>query len=445
MVIEYSNDAEKYVVYDIMDDSVIAQFKDEQKAVDYVKNESGLTLPVRNRSKNVNKSAKKSTEIEKNSQEIEEKTKSSDSETEISETSNDSESALPEEYEEVEWEDIAAEIEFKPETLKLSRENLRSAVAIKKEMKAAFDLLYETKKSATHMGTLVQEIYDQAAEDGYLDFSYAAELFKDQIQYNQNVGEDLRSEEEKKFYQAVTHADFKVDDTVKKEIVDYGDWQKKNKNLIMKASPNGKSSIDNFYSYLESEYPEVYHSYISGNAVTEGNQLVELVDAARKIQEKMYTREGDVGTAFEGLTVDEISHIWTNKLAEVLSKEKVVKKTTVKGKTKNEGKDQQSGKGKTIGSKKKNSVNGKDKSGTDEADRTGAPKRRTESEVRESERLEKDDKLNSLNNIYKKIINSISLLDKFPNVSNINGNEIFASVPEVLKYGIGIDYQQNWK
>lgn len=51
-----------------------------------------------------------------------------------------------------------------------------------------------------------------------------------------------------------------------------------------------------------------------------------MVAAARKIQEKMYVTEGDVGTELEGLSMDTISYLWADEMGKTLSIAKPEKK-----------------------------------------------------------------------------------------------------------------------
>lgn len=294
------------------------------------------------------------------------------------------------EYELIDWEELDEE-ETEPVAKKIDMDKIRSNRAIASEMKQAFDVLYDTPKSANQMGKLVKEIYEQVVEDGYYDLSAAADSFRYEIENNRYIGEDLRSPEEKEFYQAVTHSNFRVDDAVKSEITDYGDWQKANKNIILKSGKNGTQSIDNFYSNVKSEYPDVFYgnSNITGEATTEGDMLVELVAAAREIQKKMYTREGDIGTAFEGLDTEDISLIWADKLGEMLSiakPEKKSKKAKTEGKTnESENKKKSDGKGKKNASVEES--NGESKSGTEKEDGRTAEKGRAESKDTAKEKV----------------------------------------------------------
>lgn len=302
----------------------------------------------------------------------------------------DSEPFNEDEYELIDWEELDEE-ETEPVAKKIDMDKIRSNRAIASEMKQAFDVLYDTPKSANQMGKLVKEIYEQVVEDGYYDLSAAADSFRYEIENNRYIGEDLRSPEEKEFYQAITHSNFRVDDAVKSEITDYGDWQKANKNIILKSGKNGTQSIDNFYSNVKSEYPDVFYgnSNITGEATTEGDMLVELVAAAREIQKKMYTREGDIGTAFEGLDTEDISLIWADKLGEMLSTakpEKKSKKAKTEGKTnESENKKKSDGKGKKNASAEES--NGESKSGTEKEDGKTAEKGRAESKDTATEKV----------------------------------------------------------
>ena len=302
----------------------------------------------------------------------------------------DSEPFNEDEYELIDWEELDEE-ETEPVTKNIDMDKIRSNRAIASEMKQAFDVLYDTPKSANQMGKLVKEIYEQVVEDGYYDLSAAADSFRYEIENNRYIGEDLRSPEEKEFYQAVTHSNFKVDDAVKSEITDYGDWQKANKNIILKSGKNGTQSIDNFYSNVKSEYPDVFYgnSKITGEATTEGDMLVELVAAAREIQKKMYTREGDMGTAFEGLDTEDISLIWADKLGEMLSiakPEKKSKKAKTEGKTnESENKKKSDGKGKKNASAEES--NGESKSGSEKEDGGATEKGRAESKDTAKEKV----------------------------------------------------------
>ena len=358
-------EAEEYV-RSLSDDEKNDKKDDEQE----VKSESGS----KTESENISDS-------EGFNEENRKKSANTDNKTEENEDL-DSEPFNEDEYELIDWEELDEE-ETEPAAKKIDMDKIRSNRAIASEMKQAFDVLYDTPKSANQMGKLVKEIYEQVVEDGYYDFSAAADSFRYEIENNRYIGEDLRSPEEKEFYQAVTHSNFKVDDAVKSEITDYGDWQKANKNIILKSGKNGTQSIDNFYSYVKSEYPDVFYgnSKITGEATTEGDMLVELVAAAREIQKKMYTREGDIGTAFEGLDTEDISLIWADKLGEMLSTakpEKKSKKVKTEGKTnESENKKKPDGKGKKNASAEES--NGESKSGTEKEDRRTAEKGRAES------------------------------------------------------------------
>ncbi len=375
--IEESPDGNTFTVYD-PEGYYEDDFKSRREAEEYVRRLSGNDKKdKKDDKKEVKSETETETETETESENISdsegfneenrENSANPDNKTEKNEVLND-ESFNDDEFELIEWEDLDEE---EPVMTKIDMDKIRSNRAIASEIKQAFDVLYDTPKSANQMGKLVKEIYQQTVENGYYDLSGAADMFENEIENNRYVGEDLRTPEEKDFYQAVTHGNFKVDDAVKKEITDYGDWQKENKNIILKSSPNGTQSIDNFYSSLETEYPDVFYgsSKITGNATTEGDMLVELVAAARDIQDKMYTREGDVGTAFEGFNTHEIGLIWADKLGELLSKEKIDNKS---GKAKTEGKTNES-------TDKKKSTGRTEKS-TSEKESSGESKSRTKKE-----------------------------------------------------------------
>lgn len=393
--IDESSDGSTFTVYD-PDGYYEDEFKSRREAEEYVR-----SLSDENKKDKVDekKEVKSDSETETESEDIsdseginEEKRQDSaniDNKTEESEDL-DSEPFIEDEYELIDWEDLD-EGETEPVAKKIDIDKIRSNRAIASEMKQAFDVLYDTPKSANQMGKLVKEIYEQVVEDGYYDLSAAADSFRYEIENNRYIGEDLRTLEEKEFYQAVTHSNFKVDDAVKSEITDYGDWQKANKNIILKSGKNGTQSIDNFYSYIKSEYPDVFYdnSKITGEATTEGDMLVELVAAAREIQKKMYTREGDIGTAFEGLDTEDISLIWADKLGEVLSiakPEKKSKKAKTEGKTnESENKKKSDGKGKKSTSAEKSDR--KSKSGTEKKDGRTAEKGRAESKDTAKEKV----------------------------------------------------------
>ncbi len=389
--IDESSDGSTFTVYD-PDGYYEDEFKSRKEAEEYVRS---LSDEDKKDKKDDEKEVKSETETEKESEtesedisdsegineENRQNSANTDNKTEESEDL-DSEPFIEDEYELIDWEDLD-EGETEPVAKKIDMDKIRSNRAIASEMKQAFDVLYDTPKSANQMGKLVKEIYDQVVEDGYYDLSAAADSFRYEIENNRYIGEDLRTPEEKEFYQAVTHSNFKVDDAVKSEITDYGDWQKANKNIILKSGKNGTQSIDNFYSYIKSEYPDVFYgnSKITGEATTEGDMLVELVAAAREIQKKMYTREGGIGTAFEGLDTEDISLIWADKLGEVLSiakPEKKSKKAKTEGKTnESENKKKSDGKGKKSTSAEKS--NRESKSGTEKEDGRTAEKGRAES------------------------------------------------------------------
>lgn len=375
-------EAEEYV-RSLSNDEKNDKKDDEQK----VKSEPGS----KTESKNISNSEGFNEENRKNSANTDNKTEESED--------LDSEPFNEDEYELIDWEELDEE-ETEPVAKKIDMDKIRSNRAIASEMKQAFDVLYDTPKSANQMGKLVKEIYEQVVEDGYYDLSAAADSFRYEIENNRYIGEDLRSPEEKEFYQAVTHSNFKVDDAVKSEITDYGDWQKANKNIILKSGKNGTQSIDNFYSNVKSEYPDIFYgnSNITGEATTEGDMLVELVAAAREIQKKMYTREGDIGTAFEGLDTEDISLIWADKLGEMLSTakpEKKSKKAKTEGKTnESENKKKSDGKGKKNASAEES--NGESKSGSEKEDGRTAEKGRAESKDTAKEKVsEAEPKTNS--------------------------------------------------
>nr|DAH15667.1 MAG TPA: Large polyvalent protein associated domain 38 [Caudoviricetes sp.] len=389
--IDESSDGSTFTVYD-PDGYYEDEFKSRKEAEEYVRS---LSDEDKKDKKDDEKEVKSETETEKESEtesedisdsegineENRQDSANTDNKTEKSEDL-DSGPFIEDEYELIDWEDLD-EGETEPVAKKIDMDKIRSNRAIASEMKQAFDVLYDTPKSANQMGKLVKEIYDQVVEDGYYDLSAAADSFRYEIENNRYIGEDLRTPEEKEFYQAVTHSNFKVDDAVKSEITDYGDWQKANKNIILKSGKNGTQSIDNFYSYIKSEYPDVFYdnSKITGEATTEGDMLVELVAAAREIQKKMYTREGDIGTAFEGLDTEDISLIWADKLGEVLSiakPEKKSKKAKTEGKT-NESENKKKPDGKSKESTPAEKSNGKSKSGTEKEDGRTAEKGRAES------------------------------------------------------------------
>ncbi len=385
--IDESSDGSTFTVYD-PEGYYEDEFKSRKEAEEYVR-----SLSDENKKDKVDekKEVKSDSETETESEDIsdseginEENRQNSantDNKTEESEDL-DSEPFIEDEYELIDWEDLD-EGETEPVAKKIDMDKIRSNRAIASEMKQAFDVLYDTPKSANQMDKLVKEIYEQVVEDGYYDLSAAADSFRYEIENNRYIGEDLRTLEEKEFYQAVTHSNFKVDDAVKSEITDYGDWQKANKNIILKSGKNGTQSIDNFYSYIKSEYPDVFYgnSKITGEATTEGNMLVELVAAAREIQKKMYTREGDIGTAFEGLDTEDISLIWADKLGEMLSiakPEKKSKKVKTEGKT-NESENKKKPDGKSKESAPAEKSDRKSKSGTEKEDGRTAEKGRAES------------------------------------------------------------------
>lgn len=393
--IEESSDGSTFTVYD-PDGYYEDEFKSRREAEEYVRSLSDEDKKDKvDEKKEVKSDSETETESEdiSDSEGINEENRqdsaNTDNKTEESEDL-DSEPFIEDEYELIDWEDLD-EGETEPVAKKIDMDKIRSNRAIASEMKQAFDVLYDTPKSANQMGKLVKEIYDQVVEDGYYDLSAAADSFRYEIENNRYIGEDLRTPEEKEFYQAVTHSNFKVDDAVKSEITDYGDWQKANKNIILKSGKNGTQSIDNFYSYIKSEYPDVFYgnSKITGEATTEGDMLVELVAAAREIQKKMYTREGGMGTAFEGLDTEDISLIWADKLGEVLSiakPEKKSKKAKTEGKTnESENKKKSDGKGKKSTSAEKSDR--KSKSGTEKKDGRTAEKGRAESKDTAKEKV----------------------------------------------------------
>lgn len=397
--IDESSDGSTFTVYD-PDGYYEDEFKSRKEAEEYVR-----SLSDEGKKDNVDekKEVKSETETEKEpetesedisdsegiNKENRQNSANTDNKTEESEDL-DSEPFIEDEYELIDWEDLD-EGETEPVAKKIDMDKIRSNRAIASEMKQAFDVLYDTPKSANQMGKLVKEIYDQVVEDGYYDLSAAADSFRYEIENNRYIGEDLRIPEEKEFYQAVTHSNFKVDDAVKSEITDYGDWQKANKNIILKSGKNGTQSIDNFYSYIKSEYPDVFYgnSKITGEATTEGDMLVELVAAAREIQKKMYTREGGIGTAFEGLDTEDISLIWADKLGEVLSiakPEKKSKKAKTEGKT-NESENKKKSDGKSKKSTSAEKSGRESKSGTEKEDGRTAEKGRAESKDTAKEKV----------------------------------------------------------
>lgn len=397
--IDESSDGSTFTVYD-PEGYYEDEFKSRKEAEEYVR-----SLSDEGKKDNVDekKEVKSETETEKEpetesedisdsegiNKENRQDSANTDNKTEESEDL-DSEPFIEDEYELIDWEDLD-ERETEPVAKKIDMDKIRSNRAIASEMKQAFDVLYDTPKSANQMGKLVKEIYEQVVEDGYYDLSAAADSFRYEIENNRYIGEDLRTPEEKEFYQAVTHSNFKVDDAVKSEITDYGDWQKVNKNIILKSGKNGTQSIDNFYSYIKSEYPDVFYgnSKITGEATTEGDMLVELVAAAREIQKKMYTREGDIGTAFEGLDTENISLIWADKLGEMLSiakPEKKSKKAKTEGKI-NESENKKKSDGKSKESTPAEKSNGKSKSGTEKEDGRTAEKGRAESKDTAKEKV----------------------------------------------------------
>lgn len=509
--IDESPDGSTFTVYD-PDGYYEDEFKSRKEAEEYVR-----SLSDEGKKDNVDekKEVKSETETEKESKtesedisdseginkENRQDSANTDNKTEESEDL-DSEPFNEDEYELIDWEELD-EGETEPVAKKIDMDKIRSNRAIASEMKQAFDVLYDTPKSANQMGKLVKEIYEQVVEDGYYDLSAAADSFRYEIENNRYIGEDLRTPEEKEFYQAVTHSNFKVDDDVKSEITDYGDWQKANKNIILKSGKNGTQSIDNFYSYIKSEYPDVFYgnSKITGEATTEGDMLVELVAAAREIQKKMYAREGSIGTAFEGLDTEDISLIWADKLGEVLSiakPEKKSKKAKTEGKT-NESENKKKPDGKSKESAPTEKSDRKSKSGTEKEDGRTAEKGRAESKDTAKEKVSEAEPNKESANVFihKKIIDAIPTLDKMTNVNEVTGNEIpkdgkivdrimafvdkqgnvvnrkgfgnvifskariknsmighrssdikiesFAAVPDVIKNGIQIDYQSNWK
>lgn len=385
--IDESPDGSTFTVYD-PEGYYEDEFKSRKEAEEYVRSLSNDEKEVKSESEtkteseNISDSEGFNEENRKNSANTDNKTEENED--------LDSEPFNEDEYELIDWEELDEE-ETEPVTKNIDMDKIRSNRAIASEMKQAFDVLYDTPKSANQMGKLVKEIYEQVVEDGYYDLSAAADLFRYEIENNRYIGEDLRSPEEKEFYQAVTHSNFKVDDTVKSEITDYGDWQKANKNIILKSGKNGTQSIDNFYSNVKSEYPDVFYgnSNITGEATTEGDMLVELVAAAREIQKKMYTREGDMGTAFEGLDTEDISLIWADKLGEMLSiakPEKKSKKAKTEGKTnESENKKKPDGKGKKNASAEES--NGESKSGSEKEDGRTAEKGRAESKDTATEKV----------------------------------------------------------
>lgn len=397
--IDESSDGSTFTVYD-PDGYYEDEFKSRKEAEEYVRS---LSDEGKKDKKDDEKEVKSETETEKESEtesedisdseginkENRQNSANTDNKTEESEDL-DSEPFIEDEYELIDWEDLD-EGEAEPVAKKIDMDKIRSNRAIASEMKQAFDVLYDTPKSANQMGKLVKEIYEQVVEDGYYDLSAAADSFRYEIENNRYIGEDLRTPEEKEFYQAVTHSNFKVDDAVKSEITDYGDWQKANKNIILKSGKNGTQSIDNFYSNVKSEYPDVFYgnSNITGEATTEGDMLVELVAAAREIQEKMYTREGDIGTAFEGLDTEDISLIWADKLGEVLSiakPEKKSKKAKTEGKI-NESENKKKPDGKSKESAPAEKSGRESKSGTEKEDGRTAEKGRAESKDTAKEKV----------------------------------------------------------
>lgn len=405
--IDESSDGSTFTVYD-PDGYYEDEFKSRKEAEEYVR-----SLSDEGEKDNVDekKEVKSETETEKEpetesedisdsegiNKENRQNSANTDNKTEESEDL-DSEPFIEDEYELIDWEELD-EGEAEPVAKKIDMDKIRSNRAIASEMKQAFDVLYDTPKSANQMGKLVKEIYEQVVEDGYYDLSAAADSFRYEIENNRYIGEDLRTPEEKEFYQAVTHSNFKVDDAVKSEITDYGDWQKANKNIILKSGKNGTQSIDNFYSNVKSEYPDVFYgnSNITGEATTEGDMLVELVAAAREIQEKMYTREGDIDTAFEGLDTEDISLIWADKLGEVLSiakPEKKSKKAKTEGKI-NESENKKKPDGKSKESAPAEKSGRESKSGTKKEDGRTAEKGRAESSDAEEKVSEAEPKTDS--------------------------------------------------
>lgn len=379
--IDESSDGNTFTVYD-PEGYYEDEFKSRKEAEEYVRSLS-------DDEKNDKKDDEQEVKSEGFNEENRKNSANTDNKTEESEDL-DSEPFNEDEYELIDWEELDEE-ETEPVAKKIDMDKIRSNRAIASEMKQAFDVLYDTPKSANQMGKLVKEIYEQVVEDGYYDLSAAADSFRYEIENNRYIGEDLRTPEEKEFYQAVTHSNFKVDDAVKSEITDYGDWQKANKNIILKSGKNGTQSIDNFYSNVKSEYPDIFYgnSNITGEATTEGDMLVELVAAAREIQKKMYTREGDIGTVFEGLDTEDISLIWADKLGEMLSTakpEKKSKKAKTEGKTnESENKKKSDGKGKKSTSAEES--NGESKSGTEKEDGRTAEKGRVESKDTAKEKV----------------------------------------------------------
>ena len=347
--IDESSDGSTFTVYD-PEGYYEDEFKSRKEAEEYVRSLS-------DEGKKDNVDEKKEVKSETGSEDISDSeginkenrqnSANTDNKTEESEDL-DSEPFIEDEYELIDWEDLD-EGETEPVAKKIDMDKIRSNRAIASEMKQAFDVLYDTPKSANQMGKLVKEIYEQVVEDGYYDLSAAADSFRYEIENNRYIG----------------------------------DWQKANKNIILKSGKNGTQSIDNFYSNVKSEYPDVFYgnSKITGEATTEGDMLVELVAAAREIQKKMYTREGDIGTAFEGFDTEDISLIWADKLGEVLSiakPEKKSKKAKTEGKTnESENKKKSDGKGKKNASAEES--NGESKSGTEKEDGRTAEKGRAES------------------------------------------------------------------
>lgn len=393
--IDESSDGSTFTVYD-PEGYYEDEFKSKREAEGYVRSlsDEGEKDKV-DEKKEVKSKTESKTESEnisdpgEDNEENRQNSANTDNKTEESEDL-DSEPFIEDEYELIDWEDLD-EGETEPVAKKIDMDKIRSNRAIASEMKQAFDVLYDTPKSANQMGKLVKEIYDQVVEDGYYDLSAAADSFRYEIENNRYIGEDLRTPEEKEFYQAVTHSNFKVDDAVKSEITDYGDWQKANKNIILKSGKNGTQSIDNFYSYIKSEYPDVFYgnSKITGEATTEGDMLVELVAAAREIQKKMYTREGGMGTAFEGFDTEDISLIWADKLGEVLSTakpEKKSKKAKTEGKT-NESENKKKPNGKSKESTSAEKSGRESKSGTEKEDGRTAEKGRAESKDTAKEKV----------------------------------------------------------
>ena len=386
--IDESSDGKTFTVYD-PEGYYEDEFKTRKEAEKYIRNiinndddsASELETETETEDENDVSESEKTTETEENEdnvsdddEEVENNASESEDDAPTSETETETESDTDTlnfggvEYEFLDWDEFDSTADTEPvedemqipEPKKIDIEKLRSNRAIAKDVKSAFRRLYETPKSASEMNYLVKQVYNNTVETGYYDFAETMDLFAGTME-RKYAGEDVRSAEEKEYYQYITHTDFKVDDKIKAEIPDYGIWQKANKNLILKASAKGTMDIDSAYEELDEAFPTVFAEYLDAEATHPGDQFKKMVAAARKIQEKMYVTEGDVGTELEGLDMDTISYLWADEMSKALSiakpekkasaTKKTVKSTTKTEGKKNESKDKQRADEKVAGSK----------------------------------------------------------------------------------------------